>query len=72
MTMMYTSKVGIETIEKVIALSDAAFTANMGIDEVIIFGIENISRSSTTLNDMVIEPEMDSVMLTSASIEGKS
>ena len=54
MIMLHAPKVGIETMEKVIALFAAVFTVNMGIDEAILFSIANISLSSTTMNDILL------------------
>ena len=54
MTMLHAPKVGIENMKKVIALSTAVFTVNMGIDEAILFSITSIIPSSTTMNDILL------------------
>ena len=71
MAMVYAPKVGTETMETIVALSSAAFAANMGVHADDLVHIGRISPSARTLKALVCELACDSVMVTSTKIKGK-
>ena len=71
MAMLHAPKVGVETMEKVIMLSAAAFAANIGISEEDLPNISKISPSSTTLKQLLVKIAVESVLMTSKEIKDK-
>ena len=71
MAMLHAPKAGVETMEKVIMLSAAAFAANIGISEEDLPNISKISPSSTTLKQLLVKLAVESVLMTSEEIKDK-
>ena len=71
MAMLHAPKMGVEIMDKVIALSAAAFVANIGIDPSYLRQVCKISPRPTTLKQLLVELAVESVMLTSEEIKDK-
>ena len=71
MAMVYAPKVGTETMETIVALSSAAFAANMGVYADDLVHIGRIIPSARTLKALVCELACDSVKVSSTKIKGK-
>ena len=56
---------------KIIALSTAAFVANIGVNEEYLRDVAKISPSAATLNELVVELAVESVLMTSDTISDK-
>ena len=69
--MVYAPNVGTETMDTIVALSSAAFAANMGVQADDLVNIGKISPSERTLKESVCELACDSVMITSTMIKDK-
>jgi hypothetical protein len=72
MAMSHAPKVGVETMEKVLALSAAAFAANMGVACADVLAVAKVSPSSTTLKQLMVELATECVLLTSKKIQDKT
>lgn len=69
--LAHTTKVGCMTLEKVIALSNAAFLANIGCPKYMVFNAVELSPLALTLKKLMLQLDTDIVLLPSHKIRNK-